>query len=96
MFQAIEAHPWYNKCKENRRKQAKTLHLEGFSVSLQQWTDQPGRFQAASGHESKVKHILPPTPVQNAAEASAISHDVHPERIAANPAVVYFVILWFP
>ena len=29
MFQAIEAHTWYNRCKENRRNQAKTLHLEG-------------------------------------------------------------------
>ena len=29
MFQAIEAHPWYNRCKKNRRNQAKTLHLEG-------------------------------------------------------------------
>ena len=52
MFQAIEAHPWYNRCKENRRKQVKTLHLEGFYVSLQQWADQPGRFQAAGWHES--------------------------------------------
>ena len=53
MFQAIEAHTWYNRCKENRRNQAKTLHLEGGYVSLQQWTDQPGRFQAASRHESE-------------------------------------------
>ena len=27
MFQAIEAHTWYNRCKEKRRNQAKTLHL---------------------------------------------------------------------
>ena len=58
MFQAIEAHPWYNRCKENRRKQVKTLHLEGFYVSLQQWADQPGRFQAAGWHESEGKQPL--------------------------------------
>ena len=28
---------WYNKCKENSKKQAKTLHLEGGYVSIQQW-----------------------------------------------------------
>ena len=53
MFQAIEAHLWYNRCKEKRKNQAKTLHLEDSYVSLQQWTDQPGRFQAASRHESE-------------------------------------------
>ena len=53
MFQAIEAHPWYNRCKEKRKNQAKTLHLEGSHVSLQQRPDQSGRFQAASRHESE-------------------------------------------
>ena len=28
MFQAIEAHLWYNRCKKNRGNQVKTLHLE--------------------------------------------------------------------
>ncbi len=27
------------------------MHLEGSDVSLEQWADQPGRFQAASWHE---------------------------------------------
>ena len=58
MFQAIEAYPWYNRCKENRRKQAKTLHLEDSYVSLQQWADQSGRFQAASRHESEREQPL--------------------------------------
>lgn len=31
------------------------MHLEGFYVSLQQWADQFGRFQAASRHESERK-----------------------------------------
>ena len=35
---------WYNKCKGNNKNQAKTFHLEGSYVSLQQRPDQSGRF----------------------------------------------------
>jgi len=35
MFQAIEAHSWYNRCKESGKNQAKSLHLEDSYVSLQ-------------------------------------------------------------
>ena len=58
MVQDIEAHSWYNKCKENGKNQAKVLHSEDSYVSLQQWANQPGRFQAASWHESEGKQPL--------------------------------------
>ena len=58
MIQAIEAHPWYNRCKENRGNPIKTLHLEDGYVSIQQWADQSGRFQTASRHESERKQPL--------------------------------------
>ena len=58
MFQAIEAHPWYNRCKENSKNRVKTLHLEGGYVSLQQWANQPGRFQAARRYESEREQLV--------------------------------------
>ena len=56
--QDIEVHRWYNKCKGNSKNQAKTLHLEGSHVSLQQRPDQSGGFQAAGWHESERKQPL--------------------------------------
>ena len=52
------ANSWYNKCKGKSRKRAKTLHLEGGHVSLQQWTDQLDGFQAAGWHESEGEQSL--------------------------------------
>ena len=58
MVQDIGAYWWYNKCKGNSKNQPKTLHLEGFYVSLQQRADRSGRFQAASWHETEGKQPL--------------------------------------
>lgn len=57
-LQLIEANPWYNWRKRTGKNPAKTLHLEGNHVSLQQWTDQLGGFQTAGGHESEGKQPL--------------------------------------
>ena len=49
---------WYNKCKGNSKKQAKTLHIEGGYVSIQQWANQSGGFQAADRDGSERKQPL--------------------------------------
>ena len=59
------------------------MHLEGGYVSLQQWTDQPGRFQAASWHESEGKQPLgkesPDDPLTG--DREALRRTIHqPER----------------
>lgn len=52
MLQAVEVDLRYNRSKENS-KNRKNLHTEESYVPLQQWTDQPVRFQVAGRDESK-------------------------------------------